>query len=176
MLVGKPVGISTPTAKAKAKAGAAKGYEENPEFSCYYYNEDDPRICVCGRNTWKRGMLQAVPNVATPAGMVICGCCGVGPTALSIGVFVVLIPMMGNRNPDESKEQGGRYQDLIEKNCFRTKVQGDCVNEYKCVWCKEPGYYPYCVFETKCPGRLLSQESLVSNLTLPSAASVAVYD
>ena len=45
--------------------------EEVPEYSCYYYNENDPRVCVCGRDKAQCGKRGCVPNLATTGGKII---------------------------------------------------------------------------------------------------------
>ena len=45
--------------------------EKNPEYSCYYYNENDPRVCVCGRDKAQCGKRGCVPNLATTGGKII---------------------------------------------------------------------------------------------------------
>ena len=47
------------------------GFEKYPEFSCYYYNESDPRVCVCGRDKMNCGKKTCVANLATTGGKII---------------------------------------------------------------------------------------------------------
>eukprot|EP00933_Yihiella_yeosuensis_P024263 TRINITY_DN18806_c0_g1_i1.p1 TRINITY_DN18806_c0_g1~~TRINITY_DN18806_c0_g1_i1.p1 ORF type:complete len:158 (-),score=19.34 TRINITY_DN18806_c0_g1_i1:504-977(-) len=154
-IVGQPVGIASQ--KPVSQNYIAGGYEENPEFTCIYYNENDPRMCVCGRHTLKCGKAEPVANLATPGGKIIC----CGGSALPIGCCV-LVALLG------SKE---------DEVCRSKPVPRDCRQEDQCVWCGE-----YCGYKHKdCERKLLAQESSIdlwntSKLTMRSAASVTVYD
>ena len=48
------------------------GVEQNPEFAFYYYNESDPRGCVCGRDKTQCGKKVCVANLATTKGKIFC--------------------------------------------------------------------------------------------------------
>ena len=48
------------------------GVEQYPEFACYYYNERDPRGCVCGKDRTQCGKKVCVANLATMQGKFFC--------------------------------------------------------------------------------------------------------
>ena len=48
------------------------GVEQYPEFACYYYNERDPRGCVCGKDKTQCGKKVCVANLATMQGKFFC--------------------------------------------------------------------------------------------------------
>lgn len=47
---------------------APRLYEEQPDFFCWYYNADDPRTVVCGRDAFQCGQPSPAPNIATDKG------------------------------------------------------------------------------------------------------------
>ena len=45
--------------------------EKCPEYTCYYYNKNDPRVCICGKDKAACGQGGCVPNLATTGGKII---------------------------------------------------------------------------------------------------------
>lgn len=99
-----------------------KGYEDNPSFTCIYYNEKDPRVCVCGRDNLKCGAPAPVANLATTGGKAICF------VLLGVPIIAIIIAIaMGEAKEDEWREKCAAIQ--TEKECNAT-AEGDFV----CVW------------------------------------------
>merc|ERR1712187_279570 len=49
-------------------AAAPQLYQTQPEMCCWYYNEDDPRSVVIGRDDIQCGQPAIAPNIATRLG------------------------------------------------------------------------------------------------------------
>lgn len=63
--------------------------EENPEFYCCYYNEEDERSCICW--AYDRACCnkpRCMPNLATRAGKIILA------TWVVVVVTVILAPLL----------------------------------------------------------------------------------
>eukprot|EP00747_Dinoflagellata_sp_TGD_P202140 gnl/TRDRNA2_/TRDRNA2_75628_c0_seq4.p1 gnl/TRDRNA2_/TRDRNA2_75628_c0~~gnl/TRDRNA2_/TRDRNA2_75628_c0_seq4.p1 ORF type:complete len:228 (+),score=29.00 gnl/TRDRNA2_/TRDRNA2_75628_c0_seq4:57-740(+) len=83
------VNVPMPVTMTPGMAMQDKGYEDNPRVTCCYYNERDPRICVCGRDALKCDQPNCYANLATPGGKMICCAATVIPVVLALVLMIV---------------------------------------------------------------------------------------
>eukprot|EP00747_Dinoflagellata_sp_TGD_P202138 gnl/TRDRNA2_/TRDRNA2_75628_c0_seq2.p1 gnl/TRDRNA2_/TRDRNA2_75628_c0~~gnl/TRDRNA2_/TRDRNA2_75628_c0_seq2.p1 ORF type:complete len:228 (+),score=26.59 gnl/TRDRNA2_/TRDRNA2_75628_c0_seq2:66-749(+) len=83
------VNVPMPVTMTPGMAMQDKGYEDTPRVTCCYYNERDPRICVCGKDALKCDQPGCWANLATTGGKGICCAAIVLPIVAAIGLVVI---------------------------------------------------------------------------------------
>ena len=80
--------------------------EEVPEYSCYYYNENDPRVCVCGRDKAQCGKRGCVPNLATTGGKIIQFLLSAAIIAMVVFMIIQQLGKAKKNDPRIAKSKG----------------------------------------------------------------------
>eukprot|EP00746_Dinoflagellata_sp_MGD_P057658 gnl/MRDRNA2_/MRDRNA2_248128_c0_seq1.p1 gnl/MRDRNA2_/MRDRNA2_248128_c0~~gnl/MRDRNA2_/MRDRNA2_248128_c0_seq1.p1 ORF type:complete len:188 (+),score=32.77 gnl/MRDRNA2_/MRDRNA2_248128_c0_seq1:153-716(+) len=114
-VVGKPVGVTTDPKNDK-------GYEDNPSFTCVYYNENDPRVCLCGRDNLKCGAPAPVANLATTGGKAICFV----STVVPITLIIVFMAMKASADDD--------FRNKFEAIQTADDCGATAEDDRRCVW------------------------------------------
>ncbi|CAD7937561.1 unnamed protein product [Amoebophrya sp. A25] len=103
-VVGAPVAASSSYHNTAAGGGGGqKGYEETPTVTCgCYWNEEDPRSCVCTKD--ECGRPGCAPNLGTPTGKLI----GAMMWGAPVCAIIINLSMRGGGEEKEVEEREGR--------------------------------------------------------------------
>jgi len=109
-----PATVGAPVAAGGGGGGGGKGYDEVPKADCCYWNEDDPRACVCTVDSC--GKRNCTPNLGTTQGKLIAAVCWGGPLVFAI------IMMAAKRGGGEEKGERDADDRLLQEEVVLVRL------------------------------------------------------